>query len=143
MLVAAIVLMPLLIQDPGNLQRVRESEQRRVDTVARVSPAVCAVMSMERPGGGSGVIIDPRGFLLTNYHVVGGPTRGLAEAGRPEYAPMKIGLPDGRLHRAEVLGIDPGSDLALLSIFEPQLVFVPLVQKISLWARGIPVSRPE
>ena len=32
--------------------------------------------------------------------------------------------------------------IKLSSIFEPQVVFVPLVQKISLWARGIPVRGP-
>ena len=46
-------------------------EARRVEVVERCSHAVCSVMDMKSPGGGSGVIFDPRGFVLTNYHVVG------------------------------------------------------------------------
>src|SRR5690606_20903292 len=72
--------------------------------MARVAPAVCSVMPLDAPGGGSGVIIDPLGFVLTNFHVVG----------KPEVRRMKIGLPDGGLYGATVLGVDPGSDLAVL-----------------------------
>src|SRR5690606_11812332 len=72
--------------------------------MARVAPAVCSVMPLDAPGGGSGVIIDPLGFVLTNFHVVG----------KPEVRRMKIGLPDGGLYGATVLGADPGSDLAVL-----------------------------
>lgn len=121
MFAAAILLTPLLIQDPDDLQRVREAERRRVQTVAEVSAAVCAVMPMDRSGGGSGVVIDAAGFVLTNFHVVRPPADVLERlrqemGGVVTYPPMKIGLPDGRLYRAEVLGVDPGSDLALLDL---------------------------
>lgn len=58
-------------QDP--LAAVRADEARRVALVERCAPAVCAVMAMDQPGGGSGVVFHPHGYVLTNYHVVGEP----------------------------------------------------------------------
>ena len=71
MLLAALT--SCAFQDP--LAAVAESEARRVAVIDRCSHAVCSVMSMDSPGGGSGVIIDPAGFLLTNFHVVGKPDK--------------------------------------------------------------------
>ena len=72
-MLGAIVLASLLPQGPdsSDLSTVRAMEARRVEVVERCSHAVCSVMDMKSPGGGSGVIFDPRGFVLTNYHVVG------------------------------------------------------------------------
>ena len=55
-------------------------------------------------GGGSGVIFTPDGFILTNNHVV--------EAG----GPITAILPDGRSIRAESIGRDAHTDLAVLRI---------------------------
>lgn len=122
-----------LFQDP--IAAVRADEARRVEVVARCAPAVCSVMAMDAPGGGSGVVIDPRGYVLTNFHVVGSPDEGYRppepvlpaaelEAWRQENLPRgsahyrnkKVGMPDGELYEAVVLGIDPGSDLAVLRL---------------------------
>ena len=84
------------------------AEAARVAVMARVAPAVCSVMPLDAPGGGSGVVIDPLGFVLTNFHVVG----------KPDVTRMKLGLPDGSLYGATVLGVDPGSDLAVLILDE-------------------------
>ena len=96
-----MLLSAVLAQD---LEAVLQAEQVRVSIMAEVTPSVCSVMQLNSPGGGSGVIIDPLGFVLTNFHVVG----------KVEVEHMKVGLPDGNLYRATVLGIDPGSDLAIL-----------------------------
>jgi S1-C subfamily serine protease len=110
----AVALLALVTALPGQSQNdlkgvVEAAEQARVAVMARVAPAVCAVMPLDSPGGGSGVIFDPAGFVLTNFHVVGG-----AKVSR-----MKIGLPDGELYGATVLGVDPGSDLAVLLLDAP------------------------
>ena len=67
------VLASCAIQDP--IDAVAASEARRVAVIDRCAQAVCSVMSMDSPGGGSGVIFDPAGFVLTNYHVVGKPDK--------------------------------------------------------------------
>ena len=101
----ASLVAPLLAQS-DDLTGVAGFEARRMAVMARVAPAVCGVMAMRDPGGGSGVVIDPAGHLLTNFHCVGQEERQV----------MKIGLPDGFLYQADVLGIDPGGDVALLRL---------------------------
>lgn len=158
------LLLVALPQEP-DLARVRAAEQRRTEVVARCAPAVCSVMDMDAPGGGSGVVFDPNGYVLTNYHVVGEPDsndevprdkvlpappappadelqkwklahegasaddekRFVEEwqtawkqehwpSGARHWANKKVGLPDGELYEAVVLGVDPGSDLAVLRL---------------------------
>jgi serine protease Do len=53
---------------------------------------------------GSGVIIDERGYILTNYHVIKGANK------------IKVTLLDGRKFKAEIVGQDPKTDLALIKI---------------------------
>jgi len=53
---------------------------------------------------GSAVVIDPAGFLVTNYHVV-------AEA-----AEIRVQLSDGRVANPELVGVDAETDLALLKV---------------------------
>ncbi len=55
-------------------------------------------------GVGSGFIIDPKGFILTNNHVIEGATK------------ITIGLLSGDRYRAKVIGIDKETDLAVLKI---------------------------
>jgi serine protease Do len=55
-------------------------------------------------GVGSGVIIDPQGYILTNQHVV------------DEADKVTVTLPDGREFKGEVKGQDSRSDLAIIKI---------------------------
>jgi len=55
-------------------------------------------------GSGSGVIIQSDGYILTNYHVI---------RQRDE---IHVRLNDGKLARAELIGSDPDTDLAILKI---------------------------
>lgn len=84
--------------------RLREAEERRVALVERASPGVVAVFAPGGRSGGSGVLISADGFALTNYHVVGGSVH------------LRCGLPDGRLHDAVVVGLDPRGDVALIKL---------------------------
>ncbi len=58
----------------------------------------------KRLGLGSGAIIDPNGYILTNSHVVEGADK------------ITVTLSDGREFNAEVKGIDQRSDLAVIKI---------------------------
>jgi serine protease Do len=65
--------------------------------------------------GGSGVIINEGGYIVTNNHVV----RDADE--------IEVSLVDNRTYKAEVIGTDPDTDLALLKIEEKGLPFLSFV----------------
>ncbi len=65
-------------------------------------------------GLGSGVIVDPQGYVVTNFHVINNSSR------------ITVRLADGRtLHNATVIGTDPVNDLAVLKIPAEKLSPVP------------------
>ena len=68
----------------------------------------------ERPSLGSGVIVDPTGYILTNAHVVGRNSRGVT-----------VTLADEREYEASVVGRDESTDIALLKIEASALPTVP------------------
>lgn len=63
---------------------------------------------------GSAVVIDPEGYLVTNFHVI-------AEA-----AEIQVQLSDGRVANPEIIGVDAETDLALLKVDLGVLPAVPL-----------------
>ena len=63
---------------------------------------------------GSGVIIGPQGYILTNSHVVDGADR------------IEVVLGDGREFEGKLIGTDPSYDLALLQIEGDDLPVAPL-----------------
>lgn len=87
--------------DPAVLQ----AEAERVAVVARAKQAAVAIFAATGQGGGSGVIISPDGYALSNFHV----TKGAGDV-------MKCGLPDGQLYDAVIVGIDPVGDVALIKL---------------------------
>jgi S1-C subfamily serine protease len=74
----------------------------------------------EAAGSGSGFIITPDGFILTNSHVVHGADK------------VEVTLADGRRPDAHVIGTDPDTDLAVLRIYAPNLKPVRLANSDQL-----------
>lgn len=62
-------------------------------------------------GSGSGSIIDKRGHILTNYHVIEGAQS------------LDVTLLDGSKWKARVVGVDPNNDLAVIRIDAPMNKF--------------------
>jgi serine protease Do len=69
-----------------------------------------------RQGAGSGFIIDPAGRVLTNNHVV------------EDAVDIQVKLQDGRQFKAEVLGTDPLTDVALLELKGQEVKELPVVR---------------
>ncbi len=75
--------------------------------------------TQRRQGLGSGVIVSPEGYILTNNHVVDAADD------------IEVATQDGRKHKARVVGVDPDSDLAVLRVelaagaSLPAIVFAP------------------
>jgi Do/DeqQ family serine protease len=88
------------------------------------TPAVVNIRALLETGGslwsgtsltgssGSGVIMSPDGYIVTNHHVV------------EKSNDIKVTLADKRAYRAKVVGSDPSTDIALLKIEEFNLPFV-------------------
>ena len=70
---------------------------------------------------GSGFIISPDGYVVTNNHVISG---GPGEGTKPVVSSITVTLPDRKEYKATVIGRDIASDLALLKIEAKGLPFV-------------------
>ncbi len=128
---------------PTAAVRAPEVRESYADLVSRVAPAVVTIRSQRmvrqtqapndddlfrrffgeqgprqapRPasGLGSGVIVSPDGYILTNHHVVNGAQK------------IRVDFTDGRTFDARVVGSDQPSDLAVLKIGASNLPTMPM-----------------
>jgi len=100
--------------------------QAVIQVADRVSPSVVNIevyharrrrgtnTVQEARGNGSGFVITPDGYILTNSHVVHAADR------------IEVGLADGRKTQAELIGDDPDTDLAVIRIHLSNIVPVKL-----------------
>lgn len=88
------------------------------EAVGVSSPAVANLFAERTMSGsgtiGSAVVIDPQGYLVTNWHVV------------RDTAQIKVTLADGRVAVPTLVGADPDTELALLRIDLPDLPSITL-----------------
>ncbi|MEM6470263.1 MAG: trypsin-like peptidase domain-containing protein [Planctomycetota bacterium] len=94
--------------EPGGLELdpvVAEAEAKRIAAIARATPSAVSVFIPGGGGGGSGVLISPEGYALTNFHVTS-----------PAGTFMRCGLSDGQVYDAVLVGLDPVGDLAMIKL---------------------------
>ena len=93
-------------------------EANNIEIYERLNQAVVNVTSVSfeynwflepipKEGTGSGSIIDPKGYVLTNYHVIKNANE------------LSVTLADGSNYRGDIIGVDPENDLAVLK-FDPE-----------------------
>jgi len=113
--------------EPGSprAELITEAERLYADVYNRVAPSVVSITTSSRGGGddqffadgsGSGFVVDQRGHIVTNFHVIDGAER------------IEINFFDGTIVEADIIGTDPDSDLAVIRVDVPieKLVPVPL-----------------
>ncbi len=69
--------------------------------------------SRQQKSGGSGVIISPDGYIVTNHHVVDGADK------------LTVKLPDGKTYDARLVGTDADTEIALIKIEATGLPSIP------------------
>jgi putative serine protease PepD len=132
-LAAVITACAQRVFEPGNIVEqpviadpsVATDEQNNIEVYRKMSPGVVNITSrtytetwygiFPSEGSGSGSIIDPKGYILTNYHVVQ----------RAQQLEVQIG---SNKFPARIIGSDPDNDLAVIKIEPPRegLTVVPL-----------------
>jgi S1-C subfamily serine protease len=121
-------------QHNGTFRKV-ENDSNLLDAYSRavvsatemVSPAVVHIRVRKKlpamrgqSAGGSGFIVSPEGFIVTNSHVV------------ENHDLIEIELQDGRNFQADLAGFDPFTDLAVLKIYTDNLPYVSFHDNVDL-----------
>lgn len=97
--------------------------------VGRVGPALVGIRRLRaraadgplsHEGSGSGIVITPDGYVLTNHHVV------------MDAPAIEVLVADGTVAKAEMVGSDPDTDLALLRVHRHSLPSVELGDSAAL-----------
>ncbi|PDW04481.1 2-alkenal reductase [Candidatus Viridilinea mediisalina] len=107
---------------PALTDVVERQEQLLIELYQRASPAVVSIdvvggrlppnhppipgLPERRSGQGSGFLFDDQGHIVTNHHVVEGATR------------LQVRFFDGTTALADLIGVDPHSDLAVIRVLE-------------------------
>ncbi len=126
--IAVSLIFPALLQ-----AQLSEWELNNIGVYKKAGPGVVYISSVAlkwdyflnvvpTSGSGSGVIIDTKGHILTNYHVVQKAHR------------LEVTLADGSKYQAKIVGADPSNDTAVIKIKAPKnkLTAVPMGTSKSL-----------
>lgn len=120
------------------------AEQRVIDVYERVSPSVVSITTqvlrrgfffeIPEEGAGSGFVLDLEGHILTNYHVISSARE------------IDVNLSDEYVLPAEVVGVDPRNDVALLKVDAPEDILVPVEfgvsESLKVGQRAIAIGNP-
>jgi len=122
--------------DPGRGGDIASAANRAGDSVVLITTTIVDPYDPEGPpveGYGSGIIVSPSGWILTNRHVVSGARD------------MVVRLRDGREVGGETKGIDTLTDLALVKIEMSELQAIELARSAELEVGDevIAIGNPE
>ena len=84
---------------------VLDAQAQRIAAIDKAKQSVLSVFVANGQGGGSGVVISPDGFALTNFHVA-----------QPCGKAMQCGMADGKVYDAVIVALDPTGDVALVKL---------------------------
>jgi putative serine protease PepD len=123
----------LMVLFPIAAQALSPEEEDTIRVYEELSPGVVNIINttvsydfflnpVPETGTGSGSVIDKKGYILTNYHVVEGAQR------------LDVTLFDGSKWEAKVAGVDPDYDLAVIKINAPveKLKLIPFGDSMGL-----------
>ncbi len=112
--VAVLSIFTLFIQHVNAQNLARSIEKEFIRFVEKASPSIVGISAIKpinlkirnlnRENIGTGIIIDPKGYIVTTESVIGKSNK------------IKVTLSDGRDFNAKVIGIDRPSDIAVLKI---------------------------
>jgi len=115
------VIEPVLVADGVELDAYSHAVVSAVETLG---PAVVSLPAGDRRrgrvGAGSGILLAPDGYVLTNSHVVHGAAR------------LEVALTDGGTLGATLVGDDPATDLAVVRADGTGLPYAPLGDSAAL-----------
>lgn len=146
LLVLSFLLVPLeaTFCQQKSVSDLSRLSQSLVDLSERVSPAVVRILVTnygalgarsvggqfgKKQSGGSGAILDPQGYIITNAHVVAGATRiqVVLPISSAESSPGRSILKaEGKVVGAQLVGLDVETDLAVLRIRENDLPYLEI-----------------
>lgn len=102
-------------------------EENNMELYERLAPGVVNITStilerdfffnvIPKKGVGSGVVIDKRGYIVTNHHVI------------EDASKLEVTLSNGEKYTAKLVGSDPDTDIAVIKINAPpsKLVVIPM-----------------
>lgn len=113
-----LLLFGLFLTGSPPASALTDEEKNNVDVYQKASPSVVNIIStvitrdfffnpIPREGSGSGSVIDTKGHILTNNHVISDAQK------------MEVTLADGSKWPAKLVGQDPDKDLAVIKINAP------------------------
>jgi serine protease Do len=105
---AALVVALLVVSGAGTEARAQHSRKTPIVKAVAKTRASIVTISVPRPGHkdavGTGIVVDERGYIITNRHVVGGARK------------VQVRLADGTELTSQVLVVEPGYDLAVVRV---------------------------
>ena len=121
------VLVWITVAGLNPVQALSDDEANNIELYRRLSASVVNITStvlerdfffndVPRQGAGSGSIIDRRGYILTNHHVI------------EDARKLEVTLANGKKYNAKFIGSDPDTDLAVLKINAPvdEMTVIPM-----------------